>query len=241
MPNDLSRLLGHVGAPRTTLSIERGMQACISSYRYKRPWRQATMRLGCDVPAYGMCGQRQALRRLPQRWHVCEAPTSNRARFDQAVTALRGELLRYMRRRIRNPDTAADLTQETLLRMLYYRDASDIQSYTLLLYRIAHNVVLAHGRMRRSQRMGQHVSLEVAGPLAASGASVEQCVDARRTLQRLHRHTLVTLPPRCRQAFALNRFEGLTYPEVAAVMGISVKMVEKHLHRALAARRAAVE
>lgn len=38
----------------------------------------------------------------------------------------------------------------------------------------------------------------------------------------------------------LNRIDGLTYPEVAAVMGISVKMVEKHISRALAASRAAV-
>nr|WP_258077542.1 sigma factor-like helix-turn-helix DNA-binding protein [Xanthomonas arboricola] len=70
---------------------------------------------------------------------------------------------------------------------------------------------------------------------------VDQIADARRILQHLHTHTLPALPPRCRQAFILNRIDGLTYPQVAAAMDISIKMVEKHISRALAACRAAVQ
>ncbi|MDT7819168.1 sigma factor-like helix-turn-helix DNA-binding protein, partial [Xanthomonas hortorum] len=54
-------------------------------------------------------------------------------------------------------------------------------------------------------------------------------------------HTLDTLQSRCRQAFTLQRIDYLTYPQVAAAMGISIKMVEKHISRALAACRAAVQ
>lgn len=77
-----------------------------------------------------------------------------------------------------------------------------------------------------------HVALDLIAPLAADGAHVDQIADARRILQRLHTHTLPALPPRCRQAFILNRLDGLTHPQVAAAMGISIKMVEKHISRA---------
>ena len=48
------------------------------------------------------------------------------------------------------------------------------------------------------------------------------------------------MSPKCRKAFVLHRADGLTYPEIAAAMGISVKMVEKHISRALAECRVAV-
>ena len=45
---------------------------------------------------------------------------------------------------------------------------------------------------------------------------------------------LVTqLPPQQKKAFMLNRFDGKTYPEVATEMGVTVKMVEAHISKAL--------
>jgi RNA polymerase sigma-70 factor (ECF subfamily) len=44
---------------------------------------------------------------------------------------------------------------------------------------------------------------------------------------------LALLPDRCRIAFEYSRFESLTYPEIAAKMGISVKAVEALLSRSL--------
>jgi len=41
------------------------------------------------------------------------------------------------------------------------------------------------------------------------------------------------LPPRCRDAFLLHRFENLTYRQIADRLGVSVSMVEKHLAEAL--------
>jgi RNA polymerase sigma-70 factor (ECF subfamily) len=70
--------------------------------------------------------------------------------------------------------------------------------------------------------------------------AMETVLDARRAIDRLLNCTLANLPPKCRLAFMLNRFDGLTYPQVAARMGISVKMVEKHITSSLVACRLAV-
>ncbi|MEJ1237323.1 RNA polymerase sigma-70 factor [Chryseolinea sp. T2] len=46
------------------------------------------------------------------------------------------------------------------------------------------------------------------------------------------------LPPRCRQVFIMNRYDGLSYKEIAEIMGISEKTVENQLVKALQVIRA---
>jgi RNA polymerase sigma-70 factor (ECF subfamily) len=41
------------------------------------------------------------------------------------------------------------------------------------------------------------------------------------------------LPPACRVAFCLSRFEELSNSEISAQLGISIKAVEKHITKAL--------
>ncbi|WP_349779646.1 RNA polymerase sigma factor [Xanthomonas sp. WHRI 7065] len=229
------------GSKWVPLPVERATNTCTAWHRRSAAGTTATTRTPYVAhPRAASMGDYTRIRHTT-RWRVREEPTAGRARFDQAIGLLHADLLAYMRRRLRDPDTAHDLTQETLLRLLAYRDALDIGDYALLMYRIAHNVVLEHWRTRHRRHANAHVALDLIAPLAADGAHVDQIADTRCILQYLHIHTLPALPPRCRQAFILNRIDGLTYPQVAAAMGISIKMVEKHISRALAACRAAVQ
>ncbi|SOU01491.1 RNA polymerase sigma factor [Xanthomonas arboricola] len=223
------------------LPVECATSTCIAWHRRSGSGTTATPRTPYVTHPRAAVMRGYTHVRHTTRWRVREEPAAGRARFDQAIGLLHADLLAYMRRRLRNPDTANDLTQETLLRLLAYREAPDIGDYALLMYRIVHNVVLEHWRTRHRRHANAHVALDLIAPLAADGAHVDQIADARRILQHLHTHTLPALPPRCRQAFILNRIDGLTYPQVAAAMGISIKMVEKHISRALAACRAAVQ
>ncbi|WP_368565573.1 RNA polymerase sigma factor [Pseudoxanthomonas sp. UTMC 1351] len=169
-----------------------------------------------------------------------EETVRRRTQFDEAMIRSRDELLSYLRRRTRDAETAADLAQETFSRMMVYRDAPNIENHALLMYRIAHNLVLELQRSGYRRHAARHVPLSSAGPLCADESPVEEIANARLSLDLLLKRTLLELPPKCRLAFKLSRFDGLTYPQVAAKMGISVKMVEKHISRALLACRAAV-
>jgi RNA polymerase sigma-70 factor (ECF subfamily) len=163
-----------------------------------------------------------------------------RAAFDAALVEYRDELVEYLRSRLRDQETAADLAQETLSRMMKYRDSPEIEDRRLMLFRIANNLVNEHHRTRQRRYAGSHYSLDETEPLRATAPSVEAIVDARQALDTLLKRTITGLPPKCRLAFMLSRFDGQSYPQIAERMGISVKMVEKHITKALLACRAAV-
>lgn len=165
---------------------------------------------------------------------------SPRASFDAALAEHREELLKYLSRRLADREAAADLTQESLSRMMKYRDDGEIEDYRLMLFRIANNLVLEYHRSRQRHHAGDHYSLDDTGPLRATDPPVEATIDARQAIDTLLKRTITQLPPKCRLAFMLSRFDGLSYPQIADRMGVSVKMVEKHITKALLACRAAV-
>jgi RNA polymerase sigma-70 factor (ECF subfamily) len=169
-----------------------------------------------------------------------DAEADARADFDASLVELRADLLAYLRRRLGDRETAADLTQEAVLRMMKYRDTTQVKDRRGMLFRIAHRLVLDHRRTQYRRHAARHVSLDDVGELSMDQGSVEAIVDARQAMHRLLTRVTDDLPPKCRLAFVMSRFEGLTNKQVAAKMGISEKMVEKYITRALVACRLAV-
>lgn len=167
-----------------------------------------------------------------------EAPS--RPGFDAALVDLRVDLFAYLFRQLGDRETAADLTQEAMLRMMKYRDAPGVDGHRYLLFHIARNLVFEHRRTQGRRHAAQHVSIDDVAPLHAGQPSVESIVDARMAIERLIKRVILRLPPKCALAFALNRVHGLSYPQIAKEMKISVKAVEKHIARALVACRAEV-
>lgn len=144
------------------------------------------------------------------------------------------ELLNFLTRFVRDRDTAADLAQESFLRVLRAQHAGEaVLEPRALLYRTARN--LAVDQHRRAQ-VRRHESLEElphdAQPaLPASHQPEEAYASAQYADAMLA--VVDRLPPRCREAFVLNRFDGLSHQEVAERMGISRNMVAQHIVRAL--------
>ena len=149
------------------------------------------------------------------------------------------ELLNFLSRQIRDRDAAADLVQETYVRVaVAQRDGGLIAEPRAFLYRTARNLLV--DQHRRREVRGDSVPVDeaplapiesVAAPLAFEP---DHALAAARNAEAML-STIAALPLRCREAFILHKFDGLPQAEVAARMQISVKMVERHIKLALKA------
>lgn len=145
------------------------------------------------------------------------------------------ELLGFLSRAVRDRDTAADLAQESYARVLAAgQGGQPMQNPRALLYQTARNLVIdhqRHGYVRASVEVpGAQAEAETAH--ASRNCEPETAAASRQGVEALAA-AIDSLPPRCREAFMLNRFEGMTYAQVARHMGISVKAVEQHIRHAL--------
>ena len=101
-------------------------------------------------------------------------------------------------------------------------------------------VATNHGidRLRRAQIARRSGIDEIESESLAP--SVEETVSHRQSLAVIEQ-ALNALPEKCRRAFTLHRFDGLSYAEIAVTLGVSESMVEKHIIRALKALRASLK
>ena len=153
--------------------------------------------------------------------------------IQEIIRSHHDSLIKFLRRRLSIADDADDVAQETYIRMMKYEGSREIKSPSAMLYRIAVNVANDHGRAAQARCASDHVELENVY-LVSQQPSAERTVLAGQNLDLLL-HVIEGLPPKCKQVFLLSRAHGMTYPEIADHCGISVKMVEKQISRALAA------
>lgn len=142
-------------------------------------------------------------------------------------------LIKFLRRRLCIAEDAYDVAQEAYIRMMKYDGSCEIKSPSAMLFRIAVNVANDHGRASQARSATHHVQIDDVD-VVSEFPSAERTVAARQDLDLLL-DVIDDLPPKCRQVFLLSRARGMTYPEIARHCGISVKMVEKQISRALAA------
>ena len=141
------------------------------------------------------------------------------------------ELSVFVRRMVRCPAIAADIVQETYLRLASASLSATVENPRALLYRVAGNLAIDHLRHERTR--AKYLTV---GPLAENVAdtqpSAERAIDAKQRLAAVVQ-IVDQLPPRCRQVFVLRKFGGVEQAEIARMLGISRNMVEKHLRHAL--------
>lgn len=140
------------------------------------------------------------------------------------------ELKAFLSRNLHCQDTAADLVQDTFLRVARHENRSVIGDIRAYLFRCARNLMIDHQRKEQHRR---HQTLDQIDPEhEPAGPALENAILATEHLERVQQ-AIQAMPRRSREVFLLSRFEGLTYVAIGERLGISSKTAFGHMVRAL--------
>lgn len=151
--------------------------------------------------------------------------------LEVAFRAHATELRSFLHRQLRNPETAADLTQETYLRLLRQPPRKPVLNLRGFIFKVARNLAIDHARSRQTRERldeGTTYLYEVTGESPA----LFDVVVAQQELAAMA-HALHRLPTQCQEIFTLCRLQNLPHKEVALQLKVSVSTVEKQLAIAL--------
>ena len=138
-----------------------------------------------------------------------------------------------------NCHDAEDLTQEVFVRVFRSLPTYTPGTFEGWLHRITTNLFLDITRRRQRIRF-EGLGEETAARLKGTEPTPSQAFDDRH-LDHDIAAALADLPPEYRAAVVLCDIEGLTYEEIADVLGVKLGTVRSRIHRGRAQLRAALE
>jgi RNA polymerase sigma-70 factor (ECF subfamily) len=139
-----------------------------------------------------------------------------------------GWLQGWLRKKLGNAFDAADLAQDTFVRVLRAPGLDRVEEPRAYLTTVARNLLINHVRRRAIERAYLDALSLLPEPVTPSP---EARLVVLETLVEIDRR-LSGLPAQAKQAFLLAQLEGLGQAEIAAELGISVSTVKRHLAKA---------
>lgn len=138
-----------------------------------------------------------------------------------------GWLKGWLRKKLGCADTAADLTQDTFVRLLTRPQTEQLEEPRAYLTTVAKG--LLSNWYRRQTLEQAYLDALVALP-EAQAPTAEHRLEILETLQQLDL-VLAALPLKARTAFLLAQLDGLKYEEIARQLGVSVASVKHYMQQ----------
>ncbi|TAN71639.1 MAG: RNA polymerase sigma factor [Methylobacter sp.] len=142
----------------------------------------------------------------------------------------RKDLMQFLTYKVHCAETAADLTQETYLRIADHPDVGNIENMRAYLFRIANNLALDY--LRSQTRQNKRDAGPVTEGIISCRPEPDDALSDRQQLEFLEQ-IIYDLPPKCRTVFLMSRVEGKSYTEISNELAISPRTVESHMRKAL--------
>ncbi|MEQ9467898.1 MAG: sigma-70 family RNA polymerase sigma factor [Ekhidna sp.] len=162
-------------------------------------------------------------------------PLCEEARFDAFYRDHAKSLRNFIYYKFGDAEQSDDVVQESFIRLWKNCTKVTLNTAKGFLYKIAINLSTS---LKRSEKIhlnyrGQAVKVEL------DQESPEYVMLEKEFMDRLT-DAIASLPDKQREVFLMNRVEKKTYKEMAELSGVSVKAIEKSMHKALLKLRAKI-
>lgn len=119
---------------------------------------------------------------------------------------------------------AADITQDTFIKVMQKDDLHTVQEPRAYLITVASRLIIDHVRRRNIER----AYIEALTDAVSQAPSPQQIHEAIATLVEIS-NMLDGLSDKARRAFLMARLDGLSYAEIAVELGVSSSMVKQYI------------
>ncbi|MBX8487738.1 sigma-70 family RNA polymerase sigma factor [Pseudomonas cichorii] len=140
-----------------------------------------------------------------------------------------GWLHSWLRSKLGNGADAADLAQDTFVRLLNRSELLELKTPRAFLRTVARGLVIDHWRREELERAYLEAVAHLSPSETPSPESRELVFELLESIARM----LDGLKPKVRQAFLLAQCEGMPHKQIAAQMGVSLRSVERYIADAL--------
>lgn len=147
--------------------------------------------------------------------------------FDLYYTSLRN----FLYYKTSQAELAEDVAQDAFVKLWETRDKIDKTSLKAYIFTIGNNLAINH--LKRDQLKFKFLNLQTS---KQDIKTPEYLLEMQEFDQKLQ-DTIARIPDGAREVFLMNRIDGLKYREIAEMLGLSMKAVEKRMSRALAILR----
>lgn len=134
----------------------------------------------------------------------------------------------FLFHRVRCPETAMDLSQETYLRLVRKGEVGHDENLAGYLFRTAERLAVDY--LRKS--LARHPQLPLDEDMPCGKPLPDELASLRQQCMILLQ-AIADLPRVCRQVFLMRKLDDMSYGDIARSLGISEKTVQRHLVKAM--------
>jgi RNA polymerase sigma-70 factor, ECF subfamily len=148
--------------------------------------------------------------------------------YETIVQRYQERLYRYALASTRDPDSAADLVQDALVKA--YSSLAlcrDLDRFAPWLFRILRNRCIDHQKQHRRRDVPLDDHHDGASAIGTPEREMERSI-LRESLE----HALSSLPATQREAFLLKHVQGLSYEEIAEILNVGTSALKMRVARA---------